>query len=293
MSQTRSISFAGNTITLNFKGQKAARVIDLLYRHLEDGDPETSCFTYYLEEVATSGSVRLQRNQEVLYEGHDEGMAGETLLSDSCYQLAAQSRNGLLFHAAVLGWQGQGILLPGASGAGKSTLTAWLVSHGFDYLSDELAFIPWQTNSIKPLTRPINLKLPSRPILEKRFDFDANKDDMLISPYGYFIPPQRLRDHRLRSEAPLKTIIFPQYRSDSDLDCQPLSKAQAGLALIQTLINARNLPGHGFQETARLARQVPAYTLRYNNFDQIAGCIEDICAADAHKDIEANKKAAG
>ncbi|MCB0210702.1 MAG: hypothetical protein KDJ52_15290 [Anaerolineae bacterium] len=293
MEQTRRISFAGNTITVNFKGQAAARVIDLLYRHIEEGNAENSCFTYELEENADSGLIALRREQELLYEGHDAGMAGETLLSDSCYQLAAHSRTGLLFHGAVLGWQGQGLLLPGASGAGKSTLTAWLVSHGFDYLSDELAFIPWQTDIIKPLTRPINLKSPSRPILEKRFDFEANRANMLVSPYGYFIPPQRLRDHPLHSETPLKTIIFPRYRADGGFDCEGLSKAQAGLSLMQTLINARNLPEHGFQEVVRLVRHVPAYTLTYNNFDGIAAYIQDICASNACKEIETNKKAAG
>ncbi|MCB9077506.1 MAG: hypothetical protein H6631_07940 [Anaerolineaceae bacterium] len=279
MVQTRLISFAGNTLTLNFEGATAARVIDLLYRHVEDGDPESSCFTYHLEENATSEWFTLQRGQELLYEGDDAGLAGEVLLSDSCYQLAALSRTGLLFHAAVLRWQGHGLILPGPSGTGKSTLTAWLVSHGFDYLSDELALVPWQTDLIKPFTRPINLKSPARAVLEGVFDFEANKANILTSPYGYFVPPQQLRFHKPQPETPLKTIIFPQYCSDSNFEYQLLSKAQAGLALMQTLINARNLPEHGFQEVTRLARQVPAYTLKYSHFDHVAEYIKDVCSS--------------
>jgi hypothetical protein len=35
------------------------------------------------------------------------------------------------------------------------------------------------------------------------------------------------------------------------------------------LINARNLPEHGFLEVTRLARTVPAFSLRYGDFAQL------------------------
>jgi hypothetical protein len=41
------------------------------------------------------------------------------------------------------------------------------------------------------------------------------------------------------------------------------------LALLQCLLNARNLPEYGFAEAARLARQIPAYHMRYSCFTQI------------------------
>ena len=277
--QTRLIGFADNTLTLNFKGDTAAKVIDLLYRHVAEGQPGSSYQTYNFEDDAVSDLLKVQRGQETLYQGTDAGLAGELLLSDSCYQLAAQCHNGLLFHAAALLWQGHGLILPGASGAGKSTLTAWLVCHGFDYLSDELAFIPWQTRLIKPFTRPINLKSPARSVLNGLFDFDTNRDDILSSPYGDFVPPRLLGASKLHPEAQLNSIIFPQYRPGSDFKCSQLSKAQAGLALMETLINACNLPEHGFQEVTRLARQVPAYALHYSNFNQIAEYIKDICSS--------------
>ncbi|NJN95931.1 MAG: hypothetical protein HC875_18395 [Anaerolineales bacterium] len=43
---------------------------------------------------------------------------------------------------------------------------------------------------------------------------------------------------------------------------------------MQCLINARNLPEHGFPEIVRLAALAPAYKISYAHFDQIGGQIE-------------------
>jgi hypothetical protein len=40
--------------------------------------------------------------------------------------------------------------------------------------------------------------------------------------------------------------------------------------LIDTVVNARNLPEHGMPELARLARLVPAQQLVYHDFTQLA-----------------------
>jgi len=69
-------------------------------------------------------------------------------------------------------------------------------------------------------------------------------------------------------------MIFPRYQPDVEFALRPISKAQAGLALMECLINARNLPGHGLSEIARLAQVAPAYKLSYANFDQIGERIE-------------------
>ena len=57
---------------------------------------------------------------------------------------------------------------------------------------------------------------------------------------------------------------------------QPLTPAQAGLRLMQCLINARNLPEHGFPEIARLSRRVPAYRMTYASFDPLPAALEPI-----------------
>jgi hypothetical protein len=69
-------------------------------------------------------------------------------------------------------------------------------------------------------------------------------------------------------------IIFPCYQPAAQFDLQPLTKAQAGLELMKCLINARNLPGHGFAEISRLVKIAPAYKMSYANFEQVDNTIE-------------------
>ena len=63
-------------------------------------------------------------------------------------------------------------------------------------------------------------------------------------------------------------------KPDGEFAFEPLSGAQAGLALMECLVNARNLPGHGLAEAARLARNAPAFRLRYSHFEQIGDRIQ-------------------
>jgi hypothetical protein len=267
---TRIISFAGNSLALDYEGKAAAEIIDILYRHLPADPTFDPHLTYCLISGQSSPQLRLWREDVSLYHGQNRAVAAELLLGDSCYHLAAHSQNGLLFHAAALSWQGQGLILPGVSGSGKTTLTAWLLGQGFDYLTDELVFIPWQTNSIQTFTRPLNLKRPARTVLQNQIDWARHEGQLLSSDTADLVPPHLLTQTDPAGQANLGLVIFPRYRSDAPFELRPLSKAQTGLALMQNLINARNLPQHGFSEVARLTTHaISAYQLTYADFAQI------------------------
>lgn len=280
---TRLISFAGSALTIEFTGPKSAQVVELLYRHVPSGQSGTSQLTYRLLNDGSETELRLYRDKTLICRGNCAGSVAELLLGDSCSQLAAHCYSGLIFHAAALAWQGQGLMLPGISGAGKSTLTAWLVSQGFDYLSDELVFVPWQTDCIQAFARPINLKSPARWALRDTFNFEKHAAGILSSPYADLVPPTLFHPFGTRSETIVNLIIFPQYQADSRFELRRLPKAQAGLSLLQTLINARNLPQHGFSEITRLIRQIPAYRLRYSNFNQIGHHIKNLMVSNLQK----------
>jgi len=198
------------------------------------------------------------------------------LLGDVTVQLADKSRGGLVFHAGALAWRGHGVLVPGVIGAGKTTITAWLVTKGVDYLTDEMVWVPEGTDSIHVFTRPLNVKKPSRLALESVFDFDQYASQILSNPRTDLIPPTLLKPDNSLSTPRTDLIVFPHYQSEGECQVQPLSKAQAGFALLQTLVNARNLPELGFPETARLAQLAPAYRIRYSHFEQIQEAIENL-----------------
>jgi hypothetical protein len=216
--QTRLISFAGSTFTIEFSGPKPARIVNLLYQHLPAGDPAASFLTYRLINDDSPAVVQLYRGKIRLYQGDGEGAVAELLLRDCCYHLAAQSRTGLILHAAALARQGRGLLLPGATGAGKSTLTAWLVGQGFDYLTDELVFVPWQSGVIQAFTRPINLKKPARLVLGDLVDFEKQAAAILSSPAVDLVSPTLLRSTSPRNEARHDLIVIPHYQANAALE---------------------------------------------------------------------------
>lgn len=273
--ETRLITFAGNSLAILYSGGRPARIVDFLYRYAPaDGDVPPH-LTYRLTSGEESGQV-LYRGDTLLYEGDSEATLAELLLGDTCRHLTAGSRGGLMFHAAGLVWGGKGILLPGAVGAGKTTLAAWLATKGLDYLTDELVFVRQGADVMQAFTRPLKLKSSARVVLQDRFDFEGNAGSILEGRRFFLVPPALLKPTNTLSEPPLSLIIFPSYQPGSRFKLRHLSQAQAGLALMQCLVNARNLPEHGFPEVVRLAKTAPAYQMSYSNFDQLDGYLETL-----------------
>jgi hypothetical protein len=280
---TRLVSFANSSLSIEYHGARPARIVEFLYRHIPTGASIPPCVTYRLIDSDHTGQLTLYRDVTLLYQGTHEAEVAELLLGDSGYHLAAASRGGLLFHAGALAWGDKGLLLPGAIGAGKTTLTAWLATRGLDYLSDEMVFIPYGSERIQSLTRPLNLKSASRPVLRRYLDIDTRGGQVLSRPQGDLISPELLTPHIRSQETPVALIIFPHYRPAGEFEWQPLSRAQAGLALMECLVNARNLPDHGFHKIARLARTAAAYRMSYTSFEQIG---ERIGTALKHQAID-------
>jgi hypothetical protein len=113
------------------------------------------------------------------------------------------------------------------------------------------------------------LKHAARPVFQKQFEAAHQTDQILSSETTDLIPPTIFNPQTELSSPALGLIIFPHYQVQSDFELQQLSRAQAGLELMQCLINARNLPEHGFLEITRLARLTPAFKMTYANFAQV------------------------
>ncbi len=178
----------------------------------------------------------------------------------------------MVFHAAAVAHTGRGVLLPGHSGAGKTTLAAWLTVHGFDYLTDELVWVPQDSRELHSFTRPFNFKLAARPLWEAWYQ--TTSAEVWTSPQGDLVMPAVFNSIRHANTPPIDLIIFPGYTPNTTFTLQPLTKAQAGFQLLQCLVNARNMPEYGLPAVAQLARHAPAYRMNYASLDQLAPHIQ-------------------
>jgi hypothetical protein len=263
------VSFAGSTLAISCTGDSPQRIVSFLFAHLQafhHGEPHV---TLWLRHDEMSGELSLFRDENLVASRSSEGAMAETLLWHVGYHLANASTGGLLLHAAALRRERKAFILPGESGAGKSTLTVWLTHNGFEYLTDELVFVPEKSRAIRAFRRPLKLKSSARPLVEKYFDFSASDGHILRCEHTDLISVALIGGQACAEDVPLGVIIFPRYSQGSDFSLTRITKGRAGLSLMKTFLNARSFPDHGLSEITRLLHDVPAYNLQYGSFAQL------------------------
>jgi hypothetical protein len=276
------IAFAGSLLDIGYDGDSAERLLAFLFRDIAKPDiswaaEPTAHFTYRLESDMDTGRLRLYAGAELERECTSTADMALHLIGQACYQLAYFSRGGLVMHAALVSRLGQGILLPGSTGKGKSSLAAWLLHCGYDYLTDELVFVPDGEAPIGcGFSRPLNLKTAARPLLSDLFHISSDTPGMMSNAQVDLIPPELFGSGVVMSQAPIYAAIFPRFQSGAVFEFRRLTKAQAGLELMQCLINARNLAEHGFPHVIKLARSIPAFQMVYSDFSAVEQTVESI-----------------
>ena len=271
----RIVSFADRSVAIEYDIPEGQEIVDFLYRDLDERPDRKPHVTLTIGKQEDN-QFTLHRAAVQLYHGRSKASLANILVGETLYHLTDKSENGMAIHAAALSRNSCGIILPGKSGAGKSSLTTWLLQSGYNYLTDELIFIRERSLDIEAFTRPINIKRRGMPAIGKRFDFSVHAKDTLISPHVAMIPHRLFKPDNKIEPSRLALILFPNHHEGAELELLRLSKAQAGLALMECLVNARNLNGHGFGEATRVAREVPAYRLTYSRFEQLAQSLPDI-----------------
>jgi hypothetical protein len=264
------VSFAGATVRFAHRGPRSAGIARFLWQGVSPVRPLAPTLTCRLEDVDSGGALRLRVGLESGDEQLSEGTAASRLVDAAVYHFADRSRGGLVVHGACVADTEGAVVLPGGTGAGKTTLTSWLVAHGWRYVTDELVFVPDRSLTVRGLARPLNVKATAVGALRQFLDLDAKAHDTFEIPSGLLLRPSALNAERPVRLARITRLLFPRYERHAPYTLTPLSAARAGARLMGCLLNARNLPGHGFREVTRLVRAIPAHELRYGGVGQLA-----------------------
>ena len=210
------------------------------------------------------------------YSGASLPGLGTILMGEVLFHLIRENDRALAIHAGLVAKGDCTILLPGSSGSGKSSVTTWLVTQGWRYHTDELVAIDLETRAVKAFTRPLNIKTRGVPAVREIFDLDAVEDQCQVSA-GVTMIPHRLINPDFSTDVPNIThVIFPKYIAESKPEMIALSGAEAGLEMMRSNVIARNLPNHGFSQVTGLVRDIPAYRLHYQHFDNLPELIQNI-----------------
>ena len=270
----RFVSFAGQHLAVEYP-LSLTELIEFLFRDTPD-DPNVTTPDVRLHIADDDNQLTLCHGDNELYRGREHSALATALIQQTIYHLIDNNKDGMALHAAALSRDAQAIILPGPSGSGKTTLSTWLAARGYNYLTDEYVFVEKNSNKIQAFMRPPNIKVKGLDALGSYLDFDKHADQTIQGKHVTMISPRLLNPVNMPEDAVVKLIVFPKYTEDASFKLERLSKAKAGLILMECLVNARNLNGHGFSEAARLVRRTPAYRLQYSSFDQFNNEFEEI-----------------
>lgn len=272
MAASFDVELGGATARLEADNEETAEILDFLCAAMATGTSSAGTVVLRLGPGTDPGSIAVYRDDTMLYQGPSAGGASAILLEKLQDHLVQHCTAGILLHAAALARGERSLLLAGKTGAGKTTLATWLVRRGFDYLTDELVWVDDGATRMRGFARPLYLKTDAGELFEEIFA-SAKNNAVAKTALGYHLSPVRLGARALREARP-DILVFPSYTPGARCDLHSLSKAQGGTRIMGCLVNARGRQQHGFDDVARLVREVSPYSLVYSDLEDAGQQLE-------------------
>lgn len=272
----REVSFDGRKVAIEYEEEEIRNILDFLFLDLnEESDVELG-ETLKISRKPNSKDWRLAKDEKSLFKGENLAGLAVILMGETLFHLIRENDNGLAVHAGLVSDDSRTILIPGSSGSGKTSVTTWLLNRGMRYHTDELVTINLESHSLTPFTRPLNIKTNGVKSIKEIIDLDAIENQLQISTTVTMIPHRLVNPDFRPDVSKITHIIFPKYIADSKSEVIKLSGAETGMEMMRSNVIARNLPSHGFSQVTKIARDLPAYRLHYQHFDDLPDLISDI-----------------
>lgn len=266
MSGCLTVQFGGNAARFTTDSPAILNALTAHFRHCLTGaapaliDFHITAITETVFSVAVDGGV--------LYPRLGFGQVLQVIMQDGLTRLNGACVSGPVFHAAALADARGGVILCGQSGSGKSTLAAWLLANGYRYLTDEVIACSEDGGQISGFARSLALKQGSAFIWQRLWGANGREGLLRFADGSAWLDPSLLNPDGLCPQAAPRLLLFPRYSPDAPCSVTKLTPAESLFRLLQTLVNARNLPDFGMGSAARLARRVTAaYSLEYSDLE--------------------------
>ncbi len=221
----------------------------------------------------------IKRGEERIYEtSHldDLVFALEDFLLRDCFDYV---KDYFLVHGAALEKGGRVIVLLGEGGSGKTTLSVGLLKRGYRFLSDEVVAIDINTLGVRAFPRALNIKNGSLPLFSSlepelslyscsvSMDSEEEVSIHYAIPGAEFLAPKDV-------PFPVGLIIFPKYSSEGKTVLSRISRAVAGVRIMELSFNQHLLKEKGFRTVTHLVRETTCYHLWINDLGQACEMIE-------------------
>lgn len=176
----------------------------------------------------------------------------------------------LMLHAAALERAGGTVILPGPPGSGKSTLAAGLAFSGWRLLSDELTLIRLEDGAVQGLARPVSLKNESIEVVRRFIPgavLSPAARDTAKGTVCHLAPPAAAVG-RIEEHAMPRWLVLPRFETGAETRLEPLGRAQAFMAVVDSAFNYPVLGEDGFELLAAMVERCEAYSLVFGSLER-------------------------
>jgi hypothetical protein len=181
----------------------------------------------------------------------------------------------LLVHAAAVCRGNRSLALPAQSGKGKSTLVAGLVRSGLAYVTDEFVSPDWDTTEVQPYQRFITLHPDSRPLFSDR---PTIADELGGAVDGHWqVDPEDVRRGSVADGLTrLGALVFPMFIHGEGAALEPMSRADALLALSECTFHFHRHGARAFELLGRIVNDCESYRLTFGDLDSACAAVAEV-----------------
>jgi hypothetical protein len=263
-------------VDIDYNNDESRELVEFLFQDLPRSGSPVSDRRFEVLVVGKPAKMSLWLGEKQLYFGESKQALAHILVNEIIYDCITNNSNDHAVHAAAFCVGERGVIMPGKSGSGKSSLAAWLTAQGYTYLTDELVLLS-KMGRIRPFTRPLSLKPPACDVLTHLLSLKA--DEILTGQIGTMVPHRSLNRQWTSVNPSLGLLIYPEFIKDQRATLTKISSARSCLKLMESYVNARNIPEHGFSEIAALTRTVTSYELKFGSFDDLPPILYPVLSA--------------
>jgi hypothetical protein len=180
------------------------------------------------------------------------------------------ARDYQLMHAGAVSRENEGIIFPALSRMGKTTLALKLVSHGFRFLSDEVACINPDLEIVEPFPRKVNIRHGSRMLLRLPLKLNAMASTVgTEEEWEWTLDIEDIVPRSLSNPCTLRYILFLRGFGEKP-GLEYISSANALFELPKFSISPIDNPAFMLFKFAPLLNKIQCFNLVMGDLDETA-----------------------
>ncbi len=197
--------------------------------------------------------------------------------------VALQCFRYAIFHAGVVAYGEDALMISAKSGGGKSTLTAALMEEGWRLLSDEFAILDLDTSCLKAYPRPVSLKNASIDVVRGFAGRDQVSETLHDTPKGSiaYRRPRASDIAAMDKSVKPRLIIFPTFVERGVAESREIDLADAAMQLIASSPNYQVIGEAAFTGLMTMLEGMKAYEIEYGSTEDSLALVRELWKAHA------------